>query len=66
MRFWTEDGANVAYYMQNFDKGKFSFSQIDFVVTAMEKNDLNPLGKMSPLLPITGLREEFSYCSAIP
>jgi hypothetical protein len=30
--------------MQNFDRGKFNFAQIDFVVTALEENGLNPLG----------------------
>ena len=37
------DGANVAYYMQNFDKGGFNFHQIQFVVDAIEARNENPL-----------------------
>lgn len=37
------DGANVAYYMQNFDKGCFNFHQIQFVVDALEKSHEHPL-----------------------
>lgn len=38
------DGANVAYYMQNFDRGCFNVHQIHFVVTALEGIGENPLG----------------------
>jgi Protein-only RNase P len=31
------DGANVGYYMQNFDDGRFSFHQIKFVVDTLEQ-----------------------------
>lgn len=37
------DGANVAYYMQNFDRGKFNFHQIEFAVTALEGIGEHPL-----------------------
>lgn len=43
--FLAKDGPNVAYYMQNFDKGKFNFHQIEFVVTALEKIGERPLGR---------------------
>jgi hypothetical protein len=38
------DGANVAYYMQNFERGCFNMHQIHFVVTALEGIGENPLG----------------------
>jgi len=31
------DGANVGYYQQNFDGGKFSYHQIQFVVDSLER-----------------------------
>jgi Zc3h12a-like Ribonuclease NYN domain len=37
------DAANVAYYLQNFDEGRFSFHQIQFVVDALEKLGERPL-----------------------
>jgi len=37
------DGANVAYYMQNFDQGSFNFYQLQFIVDALEKTNENPL-----------------------
>jgi hypothetical protein len=37
------DGANVAYYMQNFDQGKFNFHQIKFMVDTLEKMHEIPL-----------------------
>jgi hypothetical protein len=37
------DGANVAYYMQNFAGGSFNFHQIQFMVEALEKMNENPL-----------------------
>lgn len=37
------DGANAAYYMQNFDQGSFNFYQIQFVVDALIKMKENPL-----------------------
>ena len=36
------DGANVAYYMQNFAGGSFNFHQIQFMVEALEK--MNEMG----------------------
>lgn len=37
------DGANIAYYMQNFDQGKFNVYQIAFIQEALEKMDENTL-----------------------
>ena len=37
------DGANAAYYMQNFDQGRFNYHQIQFVVDALIKLKENPL-----------------------
>ena len=37
------DGANVAYYMQNFEGGSFNFYQIQFMVDALERMGENPL-----------------------
>ena len=37
------DGANVAYFMQNFAQGKFNYYQLQFVVDALEKSNENPL-----------------------
>eukprot|EP00567_Pseudictyota_dubia_P013161 CAMPEP_0197438704 /NCGR_PEP_ID=MMETSP1175-20131217/5617_1 /TAXON_ID=1003142 /ORGANISM="Triceratium dubium, Strain CCMP147" /LENGTH=854 /DNA_ID=CAMNT_0042968483 /DNA_START=520 /DNA_END=3084 /DNA_ORIENTATION=+ len=37
------DGANVAYYMQNFDQGRFNYHQIQFVVDALLSMKENPL-----------------------
>ena len=37
------DGANVGYYMQNFDSGGFNYHQIAFVVQALEEKGETPL-----------------------
>jgi len=37
------DGANVAYYMQTFDKGKFNLHQIKFMVDTLESLGEKPL-----------------------
>jgi len=37
------DGANIAYYMQNFDQGRFNYHQIQFVVDALIKMKEYPL-----------------------
>ena len=37
------DGANVGYYMQNFDKGGFSYHQIKFMVDTLESRGEKPL-----------------------
>jgi len=37
------DGANVAYYMQNFENGSFNIHQIEFMVNALEKMNEHPL-----------------------
>ena len=37
------DGPNVGYYMQNFDGGRFSFHQIQFVVDSLESMGERPL-----------------------
>jgi hypothetical protein len=37
------DAANVAYYLQNFDQGRFSFHQVRFVVDALESLGEHPL-----------------------
>ena len=37
------DGANVAYYMQNFETGRFSYHQIQFVMDSLEKAGERPL-----------------------
>lgn len=39
----SSDGANVAYYMQNFDKGRFNYHQLQFVIDALESMNENPL-----------------------
>jgi len=49
------DGANVGYYMQNFDTGRFSFHQIDFVVKALEAQGEWPL----VILPFKYSRSSF-------
>lgn len=30
------DGANVGYYMQSFDKGRFNYHQIKFMVSQLQ------------------------------
>jgi hypothetical protein len=37
------DGANVGYYMQTFDKGRFNYHQIKFMVETLEAKGENPL-----------------------
>lgn len=37
------DGANVGYYMQSFDKGRFNYHQIKFMVDTLEAKGENPL-----------------------
>eukprot|EP00547_Thalassionema_nitzschioides_P003532 CAMPEP_0194205896 /NCGR_PEP_ID=MMETSP0156-20130528/5062_1 /TAXON_ID=33649 /ORGANISM="Thalassionema nitzschioides, Strain L26-B" /LENGTH=705 /DNA_ID=CAMNT_0038932281 /DNA_START=340 /DNA_END=2457 /DNA_ORIENTATION=- len=37
------DGANVAYYLQNFEEGKFNFHQIKFMVDTLEGMNEKPL-----------------------
>jgi hypothetical protein len=37
------DGANVGYYMQNFDKGGFNYNQIKFMVDSLEARGERPL-----------------------
>ncbi|KAL7540471.1 hypothetical protein ACHAWF_006707 [Thalassiosira exigua] len=37
------DGANVGYYMQSFDKGRFNYHQIKFMVDTLEERGENPL-----------------------
>eukprot|EP00550_Attheya_septentrionalis_P002730 CAMPEP_0198291006 /NCGR_PEP_ID=MMETSP1449-20131203/8670_1 /TAXON_ID=420275 /ORGANISM="Attheya septentrionalis, Strain CCMP2084" /LENGTH=912 /DNA_ID=CAMNT_0043989587 /DNA_START=393 /DNA_END=3131 /DNA_ORIENTATION=- len=37
------DAPNVAYYMQNFDQGRFNFFQIQFVVNALKRMNEHPL-----------------------
>ena len=37
------DGPNAAYFMQNFDEGKFNIHQLQFLVQALEDKGENPL-----------------------
>lgn len=37
------DGANVGYYMQSFDRGRFNYYQIQFMVDTLEGRGENPL-----------------------
>jgi hypothetical protein len=37
------DGANVGYYLQNFESGKFNFHQIQFMVDTLERMNEHPL-----------------------
>eukprot|EP00586_Coscinodiscus_wailesii_P006062 CAMPEP_0172489592 /NCGR_PEP_ID=MMETSP1066-20121228/19702_1 /TAXON_ID=671091 /ORGANISM="Coscinodiscus wailesii, Strain CCMP2513" /LENGTH=932 /DNA_ID=CAMNT_0013257569 /DNA_START=581 /DNA_END=3379 /DNA_ORIENTATION=+ len=37
------DGANVAYFGQNFDQGKFNYHQINFLVKTLQERNENPL-----------------------
>lgn len=37
------DGPNIAYYMQNFEQGKFNVYQIEFMVNALENMGETPL-----------------------
>lgn len=42
-RYRYTDGANVAYYGQNFEEGKFNYHQIQFLVDALESKNENVL-----------------------
>lgn len=53
------DGANVAYYMQNFDGGRFNFAQIEFVVEALQDSGENPL----VILPQKYLKDSFTIAT---
>lgn len=53
------DGANVAYYMQNFDRGRFNFSQIQFVIEALQDSGENPL----VILPQKYLKDSFTVAT---
>ena len=37
------DGPNLAYYMQNFEQGKFNIYQVDFMLKALENMGEVPL-----------------------
>jgi hypothetical protein len=37
------DGANIAYFGQNFEQGKFNFHQIQFLLEALESKGEHPL-----------------------
>jgi hypothetical protein len=37
------DGANVGYYMQSFDRGRFNYYQIKFMIDTLEGRGENPL-----------------------
>ncbi len=37
------DGANIGYYMQSFDKGRFNYHQIQFMVDTLEERGENVL-----------------------
>lgn len=37
------DGANVGYYMQSFDKGRFNYHQVKFMVDTLVERGENPL-----------------------
>eukprot|EP00578_Thalassiosira_sp_NH16_P032595 CAMPEP_0181081076 /NCGR_PEP_ID=MMETSP1071-20121207/2912_1 /TAXON_ID=35127 /ORGANISM="Thalassiosira sp., Strain NH16" /LENGTH=947 /DNA_ID=CAMNT_0023162605 /DNA_START=375 /DNA_END=3216 /DNA_ORIENTATION=+ len=37
------DGANIGYYMQSFDKGRFNYHQVKFMVDTLEERGENPL-----------------------
>jgi len=47
--------------MQNFDKGKFNFRQIQFAVTTLKKMNENPLGAWREFGCIP---DEFSFLHA--
>lgn len=49
------DGANVGYYQQNFNGGRFSFHQIEFVVDSLRRLGETPL----VILPLKYSREWF-------
>ena len=49
------DGANIGYYLQNFEQGRFSFHQIQFVVDTLEKIGERPL----VILPNKYTRDQF-------
>ncbi|KAL3916809.1 MAG: hypothetical protein SGILL_005011 [Bacillariaceae sp.] len=51
------DGPNIAYYMQNFDKGRFNYHQIQFVVDALEEMGENVL----VVLPQKYMQDTFQF-----
>jgi hypothetical protein len=51
------DGPNIAYYMQNFDEGRFSFHQIKFVVDTLEEMGENAL----VVLPMKYMQNAFPF-----
>jgi pentatricopeptide repeat protein len=55
------DGANVGYYNQNFEDGRFSYHQIKFVVDYLEQLGENPL----VVLPNKYARDTFTVTQAI-
>jgi hypothetical protein len=46
------DGANVGYYMQSFDRGRFNYYQIKFMVDTLEKRGENPLVVIPNVSPL--------------
>lgn len=62
------DGANIAYYMQNFDQGKFNVYQIAFIHEALERMGENTLVVMPykyglPHFTTSGSRRGKQYMS---
>jgi len=55
------DGPNVAYYMQNFDQGKFNYHQLQFVVDALVSMKENPL----VILPFKYTKPKFPVSNAL-
>jgi hypothetical protein len=49
------DGANIGYYQQNFEHGRFSYHQIKFVVDSLQRLGENPL----VILPLKYSRHTF-------
>lgn len=49
------DGANVGYYMQSFDKGRFNYHQIKFMVDTLEGRGETPL----VVIPNNYVRQKF-------
>ena len=46
------DGANVGYYMQSFDRGRFNYHQIKFMVDTLERRGENPLVVIPNVSPL--------------
>ncbi|KAL7511329.1 hypothetical protein ACHAXN_008437 [Cyclotella atomus] len=59
------DGANVGYYMQNFDKGGFNYHQIKFMVDSLETRGEKPLvvlpNKYSHTNYIYNSKQQYQY-----